>query len=99
MIQNEYNDGIINFSSSMNYNGQASLIFEETIDINKINEEYSHLKAKINKKSPDFATPKFSKQNLTNSSFEETELNYTYDCKKLGIEIDLEFQVLLERNL
>jgi len=37
MITREFNKGIAGFTCPTNFNGQVSLMFDETIDIDKIN--------------------------------------------------------------
>ena len=48
------------FSSPQNYNGQVTLLYEEQIDINKINEDYELIKNQLNEKSTSYYSTKAS---------------------------------------
>eukprot|EP00347_Sterkiella_histriomuscorum_P005069 403358018 len=51
MISKEFNQGIVRFSSTQNMNGQSTMIYEETVDIDKINQDYLKLKKQIHNTS------------------------------------------------
>ncbi|CDW80866.1 UNKNOWN [Stylonychia lemnae] len=108
-VGEDFNQGIQNYSNTKNMNGQVSFIFEEVVDIEKINKEYEDLKKKINKKlgneNQNQSQNILQVHNTSQYSVDQQsdrcqlELNFDYDTKKIGDMVELDIEMKHLRNI